>query len=69
MKLIMTEAAKQARYSLELTESEAEILNTIVGRISGVGPGRKFVDDLCNALAKIKTADNKIIKFSGVFSK
>ncbi len=68
MKLIMTEAAQEAEYSLELTSSEAGIIKTIAGRISGGGPGRETIDKLYEALADIESVDNTVIRFSGSFS-
>ena len=68
MELRMTEASQEAKYSLELLGSEAGILKTISGRISGRGPGRKFIDDLYDALDDIEAADNARIKFNGGFS-
>ena len=52
-----------ATYSLELTSTEAEILKAIIGRISGKGTGRKFVDELYDALDDVE-ADTET-SFSG----
>ncbi len=68
MKLEMIQLAQDAIYSLELTEKEAGILKTIIEKISGGGPGRKFIDDLYDVLIDIESADSAKIGFSGNFS-
>ena len=64
----MIQPTQETIYSLELTEKEAGILKTIIGKILGGGPGRKFIDDLYDALIDIEPADALIIGFSGNFS-
>jgi hypothetical protein len=66
MKLVELSAP---RYNLELTLKDAEMLKTIMGRISGVGPARLFSNELHNILSsyrEIETDDS--ICFSGTSS-
>ena len=64
----MIQPTQEARYNLELTNSEAKILKAIVGKISGGGPGRKFIDDLYDALIDIPSMGNDGLRFSGNFN-
>jgi hypothetical protein len=55
------------RFSLvNLTYEDIAILRTIAGRVTGGGPGRKFVDELYEVLTDIKPNNN--IGFVGDFS-
>ena len=63
MELRMILPAVEGTYSLELTSTEAEILKAIIGRISGEGTGRKFVDELYDALDDVEA--NTETSFSG----
>ena len=68
MKFKMIQPAQETIYSLELTEKEAGILKTIIGKIGGGGPGRGFADGLYDVLVDIESADSLRIGFSGNFS-
>ncbi|KKN03199.1 hypothetical protein LCGC14_1109930 [marine sediment metagenome] len=65
MKLTEISAPK---YTLELTRRNACVLKTIMGRITGFGPGREFANELykiLNCHCEIKTDGS--IRFSGSF--
>ena len=61
-------AKKESTVSIVISGKEAEILQAMLGSLTGGGPGRVFVDELYHELKNIGVVIDHAINFDGKFN-